>query len=81
MRTGQKRKPDSLNVFLDRGGRDLLGSLADAGIDDLEACVAQGARDDLGPPVVSVKAGFGDKDPDPGMTQVRVSIAGETSTR
>ena len=41
---------------------DLLGRLVQAGVDDLEAGVAQGPGDDLGAPVVAVETGLGDDD-------------------
>src|SRR5262249_51945998 len=40
----------------------LLGGLEQARVDDLEAGVAQGARDHLGAAVVPVEAGLGDDD-------------------
>ena len=43
---------------------DLLGRLAQAGVDHLHAGVAQRAGDHLGAPVVAVEAGLGDHDSD-----------------
>ena len=55
---GVAREPDGVGVLLDRGLGDLLGRLVQAGVDHLEARVAQSARDDLGSPVVPVEPGF-----------------------
>ena len=41
----------------------LLRRLEQAGVDDLEAGVAQRPGDDLGAPVVAVEAGLGHDDP------------------
>jgi hypothetical protein len=57
-------EPDGVHVLLDRGGHDLLGRLVESGVDDLEAPVAQGARDDLGAAVVPVEPGLGNDDAD-----------------
>src|SRR5205085_2665543 len=45
------------------GGRDLLGRLVQAGVDDLEPGVPQRPGDDLRPPVVAVETGLGDHHP------------------
>jgi len=60
VRAGKNGEADDVNVFLDGGGGDHLGRLAQAGVDDLHAGVAEGAGDDFGAAVVSVEAGLGD---------------------
>ena len=61
VRAGEDRKPHQRNVFLHRDRHDVLDALPDAGVDHLEAGVAQRARDDLGAAVVAVEPGFGDE--------------------
>ena len=63
MRPGEHREAHGVGVLLERGLGDHLGRLEQAGVDDLEAGVAQRAGDDLGPTVVPVEAGLGDHDP------------------
>ena len=60
VRTAEQRQTDSVDIFLQRGLRDLLGSLMQAGVDDLEAMVAQGASDGLRATIVAVEARLGD---------------------
>ena len=62
--SGEDGEADAVDVFLDGGGDDHLGGLAEAGVDDLHAGVAEGAGDDLCAAVVAVEAGLGDKDAD-----------------
>ena len=62
VRAGEDAQADDVDVLLQRGLGDHLRRLADAGVDDLHAGVAQRARDDLGPAVVTVEAGLGDED-------------------
>jgi hypothetical protein len=38
--------------------------LADAGVDDLESCIAQGARHDFGPAIMTIKPRLGNKHTD-----------------
>ena len=64
MGAGQDRQPDHVDVLLEGGGDDHLRRLAQARVDDLEALVAQAAREHLGAPVVAVEAGLGDEDLD-----------------
>ena len=61
---GQDGEADHVGVLLRRRGHDLLGALPEAGVDDLHARVAQGAGDDLRPPVVAVEARLGHQYPD-----------------
>ena len=56
---GEHRQADGVGVLLDRGLDDLLRRLVQAGVDDLDAGVAQRARHDLGAAVVPVEAGLG----------------------
>jgi len=62
VRAREQRQADRVGVFLQRRFRDLAGRLEQAGVDDLEAGVAQGPSDHLGAPIVSVQAGLGDHD-------------------
>ena len=62
MRAGEDAQTDDIDVFLEGGLGDHLGSLADAGIDDLATAIAQGAGDDFRAAVVAIEAGLGDKD-------------------
>src|SRR5262249_36242679 len=59
VRAGEDRKSNYLNVFLQRGGHNHFGSLADACVDDLHASIAQCTGDNFGASVVPVEAGFG----------------------
>ena len=61
VRAAQDRQADDVDVFLDGGGRDHLGRLVQAGVDDLHAGVAQRRGDDLGAAIVTVEAGLGDE--------------------
>src|SRR5262245_48479599 len=64
VRTRQDAQPDGVGVLLHRGGDHLLGRLVQAGVDDLEAGIAQRAGHDLGPAVVAIEARLGDDDAD-----------------
>src|SRR5688572_22055996 len=55
VRAGQNRQSDYVRVFLQRRGHDLLGRLAQPGVNDFHAGVAQRARDHLGAAIVPVK--------------------------
>ncbi len=61
---GEDGEADAVDVFLDGGGDDHLGGLAEAGVDDLHAGIAEGAGDDFCAAVVAVEAGLGDEDAD-----------------
>lgn len=61
MGTGQHRKTYDINVFVDGRGYHHLGSLTEAGIDDLHTGVPKDASNDLDPSVVAIKADFGHK--------------------
>src|SRR5918996_4674409 len=58
VRPRETRKPDGVDVLLDRGGGDLLGRLVQARVDDLHPGVSQRSGDDLDAPVVAVEAGL-----------------------
>ena len=62
VRARQHRQPDRVGVLLDRGLDDLLRRLVQAGVDDLDAGVAQRAGHHLGAAVVAVEPGLGDDD-------------------
>ena len=61
MRTREDRQADHVGVLLQCGGHDHVRGLAEARVDDLEALVAQPAREDLGAAVVAVEAGLRDQ--------------------
>ncbi len=61
---GEDGEADAVDVFLDGGGDDHLGGLAESGVDDFHAGVAEGAGDDFCAAVVAVEAGFGYEDAD-----------------
>ena len=58
---GKDREADNVDVFLDGGGGDHLGGLAEAGVDHLHARIAQGTGDDFGAAVVAIQPWFGDQ--------------------
>jgi hypothetical protein len=58
----QDAQADRVDVFVGRDPRDVIGRLAQAGVDHLGAGIAQGQGDDLGADVVAVEAGLGDQD-------------------
>jgi len=62
VRAGQQRQPHGVDVFLQRGLRDLLGRLVQARVDDLEPVIAQGSGDGLRATIVPVETRFGDND-------------------
>ena len=62
VRAREQREPDGVGVLLQRRLRHLLGRLVQAGVDDLEAGVAQRPRDHLGAPVVTIEARLRDDD-------------------
>ena len=64
MRAGQDREADDVDVLLLGGIGDHLRRLAQAGVDHLEALVAQPAGEDLGAAIVAVEARLGDQDAD-----------------
>ena len=59
VRSGKNRKSDGVHIFLKGSVHDLLRSLAQSGIDNLHPGIPQGARNDFGPPVVTIQAGLG----------------------
>ena len=63
VRAREQGEPDGVGILLHHRLDHLLGGLVEPGVDDLEAAVAQGAGDDLGPPVVAVEPGLGDDHP------------------
>src|SRR5260370_22843992 len=64
MSAGENRETDYRHVFLQRGADDHLRRLAQAGVDDLHAGVAQSAGNHLGAAVVAVEARLGYQDAD-----------------
>jgi hypothetical protein len=64
VRPGEYRKTDDLHIFLERGVNHHLRRLAQTGIDDLHASIAERASDHLGPAVVTVETGLRYQDAD-----------------
>ena len=64
VRAREDAEADDVGVLLGRRRDDLLGALAQPGVDHLEAGVAERPRDHLGAAVVPVEAGLRDHDPD-----------------
>jgi hypothetical protein len=64
VRAGKNREADDVDVFLDGGGGDHLGGLAQAGVDDFHAGVAQGASDYFCAAIVAIEAGLGNQHTD-----------------
>src|SRR6266481_3999592 len=64
VRAGENGKADNVDVFLDGGGGDHLRSLAQAGVDDFHAGIAQGACDYFCAAVMAIQAGLGNQHPD-----------------
>jgi hypothetical protein len=64
VRPGEDGEADDVYVLLQGCLDDLIHRLVQPGVDHLEARVAQGQGDHLGPPVVPVQAGLGDQDTD-----------------
>ena len=64
MRPGVTGQADAVRVLLDGRFRDLLGGLVQAGVDDLEARVAQCPGHHLCSTVVSVETRLRHEDPD-----------------
>ncbi len=62
MGPGQQGQADGVGILLDGGLGDLLRRLVQPGVDDLEAGVAQGPGDDLGPAVMAIEPGLGHHD-------------------
>ena len=67
VRAGEQRQADGVGVLLEDGLGDLLRRLVQAGVDDLEAAVAQRPGDDLRAPIVTVEAGLRDDDSVPAL--------------
>ena len=53
-----------MHVFLQGGSDDHLRRLAQAGVDDFHAGIAEGAGDHFGAAVVTVETGLGHQDAD-----------------
>jgi hypothetical protein len=60
VRAGENGQADDVDVFLNGGGGDHFRRLAQAGVNDLHARVAEGARNDFSPAVVAIQPGLGD---------------------
>jgi hypothetical protein len=58
MRARQNRQADRIDVFLNSGGYNLLGRLAQASVDDFHPGIAKRSRDDFYPAVVPVQTGL-----------------------
>jgi hypothetical protein len=64
VRPGKNRQPDHVHIFLQRRVHNHFGSLAQTGVDDFHAGIAQSARNHLGAAIVTIKAGLGDQHAD-----------------
>src|SRR5215203_289822 len=64
VRARQNGQADDIGIFLKRRGDNLFWRLTEACVDHFHARIAQGARDDLGPPVMAVEPGLRDDDSD-----------------
>ena len=62
VRAGQDRQADHVRILLERRGDDLLGRLAQPGVDHFHPGVTQRARDHLRATIVAVQTGLGDDD-------------------
>src|SRR5216684_3319207 len=81
VRAGKNREADDLYVFLQRSVDDHFGRLAEAGVNDFHAGVAQGAGNYFGAAVVAVETGLGDEDADVGVRhRVHLITEGAGST-
>ncbi len=61
---GEYAEADAVDVFLNGCVHDHFRGLAEAGVDDFHACIAQGAGDDFCAAVVTVETGLGDENAD-----------------
>ena len=75
MGAGQDGQPDDVDVLLEGGRHDHLGRLAQAGVDDFEAFVAQAAGEHLGAAIVAVEAGLGDENLERSIGHARMIAA------
>ena len=73
VRSRKDAEADHVHVFLKSGFDDHLRRLANACVDDLHACVAKGASDDLGPSIMSVQSGFCDQHSHYVVAHIRLS--------
>ncbi|SVA23848.1 uncharacterized protein METZ01_LOCUS76702 [marine metagenome] len=64
MGTRQNRQANNPGIFLQGRLNNLLRSLSETGVYDLHALVAQCARDDLRPAVVTIETRFSNDNPD-----------------
>jgi hypothetical protein len=64
MRAGQDRETNHVDIFLQSSADDHLRRLAQPGIDDFHAGVAQSAGNNFRPAIVPVQAGFRYQDTD-----------------
>src|SRR5208282_117979 len=71
VRAREDRQPDDLHVFLERRADNHLRRLAQAGVDDLHAGIAEGAGNNLGAAVMAVEAGLRYQDADLGVGRHR----------
>jgi hypothetical protein len=61
MGTGQHRKTDNINVFINSRSRDCFGRLEQAGVNDFDTGIAQQASDNFDTTVMAIKPNFGNK--------------------
>src|SRR5262249_50542484 len=61
VRAGENRQTDDVHIFLQRRSDDHLRRLAQAGVDDFHAGVAQRTGNHLGTTIMAIKPWFGDE--------------------
>jgi len=57
--SGEYRKPDGIDVFLQGGIDDLFGSLPEPRVNNFHSGIAKGARNDFSSAIVTIEARFG----------------------
>jgi hypothetical protein len=75
---GEDGKADDVDVFLDGGGGDHLGSLPQAGVDDFHAGIAEGAGDYFCAAVMTIKTRLGNQHTNLLWRHKRISLCHES---
>ena len=61
MGTGQHRKTDNINVFVNSRSRNCFGRLKEACVNDFDTGIAQQASDNFDTTVMAIKPNFGNE--------------------
>jgi hypothetical protein len=69
--TGENGDANGIDILLKRSIDNHFGGLAEAGIDDLHARIAEGSGYDLSPSIVAIEAHFGYQYPDRALQFLR----------